>query len=58
MTSPSYSSMIPQTAAREGFTKIGDREYPKVQIWTMPDYFDRRMPGLPIPLGREQRQML
>ena len=58
MDPPGRSSTIPQTAAREGFTKIGDREYPKIQIWTMSDYFDRRIPDLPIPMGREQRRMI
>ncbi len=58
MDPPGRGSTIPQTAAREGFTKIGDREYPKIQVWTMADYFDRRMPDLPIPLGREQRRMI
>ena len=58
MEPPGRGSTIPQTAAREGFTKIGDREYPKVQIWPMSAYFEGRIPDLPIPLGREQRRMI
>ena len=58
MDPPGRGSTIPQTAAREGFTKIGDREYPTVQVWTMADYFNGRAPELPIPLGREQRRMI
>lgn len=33
--------------ARVGHVQIGSREYPKVQMWSIRDYFEQRLPDLP-----------
>ena len=58
MEPPGPRSQAPATAARAGVVRIGTSDYPRVQIWPISDYFDRRFPELPIAFGREQGRLL
>ncbi len=55
---PGPRSQAPTVAARAGMTKIGDVDYPRVQIWPISEYFEGRAPNLPIAIGREYRRLL
>ena len=55
---PGPRSQAQAVAARAGLTRIGDQEYPRVQIWPINEYFEGRFPNLPIALGREHRRLL
>lgn len=44
-------------AAQAGLTRVGDRDYPRVQIWPISEYFEQRFPELPIAIGREYRRL-
>ena len=58
MEPPGPRSTMREVAAAEGVTKVGDTEYPKVQVWSIEDFFAGRLPRLPWPYGREARRML
>ena len=58
MEPPGTRSQAPATAARAGITQIGRHSYPRVQIWSIADFFAGRFPDLPIAFGRESRTML
>ena len=58
MSPPGPRSQAPATAARAGIVRIGGRSYPRVQIWSIVDFFAGRFPDLPIALGRESRRLL
>ncbi len=55
---PGPRSQAPATAARAGVARIGGRDYPRVQIWPVSEYFEGRFPDLPIAIGREYRRLL
>ena len=55
---PGPRSQAPTVAARAGMTKIGDVDYPRVQIWPISEYFEGRAPNLPIAIGREYRRLI
>ena len=58
LATPGPRSQAPAAAARAGIVKIGGRNYPRVQIWPITDFFEGRFPDLPIALGRESRRLL
>ncbi len=58
MDPPGSRSTAPATAARAGVVRIGDRSYPRVQLWSITEYFNGKFPELPIALGREFRRLL
>ena len=55
---PGPRSQAPAVAARAGMAKIGDVDYPRVQIWPISEYFEGRTPALPIAIGREYRRLI
>ena len=55
---PGPRSQAPAVAARAGIIRIGDVDYPRVQIWPISEYFEGRMPNLPIAIGREYRRLI
>ena len=55
---PGPRSQAPTVAARAGITRIGDVDYPRVQIWPISEYFEGRTPNLPIAIGREYRRLI
>ena len=55
---PGPRSQAPTVAARAGMAKIGDVDYPRVQIWPISEYFEGRAPNLPIAIGREYRRLI
>lgn len=55
---PGSRSQAPTIAAQAGLVRIDGREYPRVQIWSISDFFEGRFPKLPIALGREYRRLL
>ncbi len=58
MKPPGPRSTMHEVAAAEGVVKVGDTEYPRVQVWSVEDFFQGRLPRLPWPYGREARRML
>ena len=55
---PGQRSQAPTVAARAGITRIGDVDYPRVQIWPISEHFEGRTPNLPIAIGREYRRLI
>ena len=55
---PGQASTVPSLAARAGTVEFFNNIYPRIQIWTMADFFEGKFPTLPTPLGREARRML
>ena len=55
---PGPRSQAPTVAARAGMTRIGNVDYPRVQIWPISEYFEGRTPDLPIAIGREYRRLI
>ena len=55
---PGPRSQAPAVAARAGMTRIGDVDYPRVQIWPISEHFEGRTPALPIAIGREYRRLI
>ena len=45
-------------AARAGMVQIGDREYEKIQLWSIEDWFAGRRPELPAPIGTQQPRLI
>ena len=45
-------------AARAGSVRIGDRDYEKIQLWSIEDWFAGRRPELPYPVGTEQPRLI
>ena len=45
-------------AARAGTVRIGDRDYEKIQLWSIEDWFAGRRPELPTPLGTRQPRLI
>ena len=45
-------------AARQGLVAFGDRQFPRCQLWSIEDYFARRLPYLPPPIGSEQPRLI
>ena len=55
---PGPRSQAPAVAARAGIIRIGDVDYPRVQIWPISEHFEGRTPNLPIAIGREYRRLI
>ena len=55
---PGPRSQAPAVAARAGIIRIGDVNYPRVQIWPISEHFEGRTPNLPIAIGREYRRLI
>lgn len=45
-------------AARAGVVRIGDRDYEKIQLWSIEDWFAGRRPELPTPVGTRQPRLI
>lgn len=45
-------------AARAGAVRIGDRDYEKIQLWSIEDWFAGRRPELPTPVGTRQPRLI
>ena len=45
-------------AARAGTVRIGDRDYEKIQLWSIEDWFASRRPELPAPIGTQQPRLI
>ena len=45
-------------AARAGRVRIGDRDYEKIQLWSIEDWFAGRRPELPPPIGTQQPRLI
>ena len=45
-------------AARAGTVRIGERDYEKIQLWSIEDWFAGRRPELPTPLGTRQPRLI
>ena len=58
LDAPGSASTVPTLAARAGSVDIFNVAYPRVQIWTIGDFFEGRFPNLPTPLGMETPRML
>ena len=52
------SDGVHAAARRAGRVTIGDHDYPAVQVWSLADYFEGRLPDLPIPASWERRRLL
>ena len=57
MDAASFTAGMEEEAVTAGFAEVLGREYRKLQIWSIEDYFDGRLPDLPMPLGYENRRM-
>ena len=58
LDAPGRNSTVPALAAEAGTVQIFDRQYPRIQMWTMEDCFAGRRPDLPLPAGGQTRRML